>query len=244
MAEAPASVLDRHHFALRRLHSLTGIIPVGVFLINHLLTNATAWLSAHHFNSHVAWIHAMPFLLAIEIVGVFIPFAFHAIYGIVIAVQARPNAAQYGYADNWRYTLQRVTAWLTIPFLLIHLAHFRFAHWFGEMEYTHAVTMEGGFFVFTADAFLNWMPLWAWLTVYVIGLTAAVFHFCNGIVTFSITWGLVIGDDSRKRLSVAAGALALVLMTWGILSLYAMAQVDAAAPHEAAETVALLSVGG
>ena len=36
-----ASIFGRHEFAVRRLHSLTGLIPVGGFLVVHLATNAS-----------------------------------------------------------------------------------------------------------------------------------------------------------------------------------------------------------
>ena len=35
------SFLDRHHYLLRRLHSLTGIMPIGMFLVMHLTTNSS-----------------------------------------------------------------------------------------------------------------------------------------------------------------------------------------------------------
>jgi succinate dehydrogenase/fumarate reductase cytochrome b subunit len=33
--------LDRHYFLIRRLHSLSGVFPIGVFLFPHLLTNSS-----------------------------------------------------------------------------------------------------------------------------------------------------------------------------------------------------------
>ncbi len=32
---------DKYYFLIRRLHSLSGLIPVGVFLFVHLATNAS-----------------------------------------------------------------------------------------------------------------------------------------------------------------------------------------------------------
>jgi len=127
VADTAPGFLDRHHFLLRRLHSLSGIIPVGAFLINHLLANSTAFLGQKHFDHHIGIIHDLPWLVVIEFVFIFIPIAFHAIYGILIAWQGKLNQNQYPYMDNWRYTLQRITAYITIVFILVHLAHFRFA---------------------------------------------------------------------------------------------------------------------
>jgi succinate dehydrogenase / fumarate reductase, cytochrome b subunit len=224
VATAPG-LLDRNHFAMRRLHSLTGIIPIGAFLINHLLANSTAFLGRAEFNHHIELIHSLPWLLAIEIVFIFAPLAFHSLYGVAIAWQGQMNTSQYPYMDNWRYTLQRISAWIMIPFILIHLAHYRFANWFGYPAYA---SQEPEFFLLTQQGFLHmWLPTWSWMVIYAIGLTATVYHFCNGIVTFCITWGITVGVESRKKVSAVAGALAVVLMVWGVASLWALGRVNA-----------------
>ena len=125
--------------------------------------------------------------------------------------------------DNWRYLLQRITAYITIVFVVVHLLHYRLAHWFGIAgEYAAA---HDNFYAFTIESFqggLMGIPTTAWVIIYAIGLVATVFHFCNGIVTFCITWGITIGDESRKKMSVAAGALGALLLVWGVLSLVAL----------------------
>lgn len=222
MARAPSGFLDRHHFLLRRLHSLSGIVPIGAFLVNHLLTNSTAFLGPDHFDEHVKWIHDMPWLLALEVLFIFAPLAFHAIYGVVIALQGRSNASAYPYMDNWRYTLQRVTAWVTLVFIVGHLMHFRFAHWIGGAAYDYKAAYFA-FFNHTQSGFLDLLlPAWVWVAFYALGTVCAVYHFCNGIVTFCITWGITIGDRSRQYVSVGAAGLGVVLCAWGLLSLYAL----------------------
>ena len=91
MADSEAGLLDRNHFLMRRLHSLTGIVPIGLFLINHLLANSTAWLGAGHFNHHITLIHDLPWLKYIEVLFIFLPLAFHGLYGLLIAF---PGQAQ------------------------------------------------------------------------------------------------------------------------------------------------------
>lgn len=222
MADTALSCVDRNHFLLRRLHSLSGIVPVGAFLINHLLANSTAFLGPKHFDHHIGIIHDLPWLVVIETVFIFIPLAFHGAYGILIAWQGKLNQSQYPYMDNWRYTLQRITAYITIVFVLVHLAHFRFAYLFGGQEYGSAYP---AFFAFTQAGFLKgWLPTWVWMTLYSIGLVAAVYHFCNGIVTFCITWGITVGVAPRKKMSLAAGGLGVVLLAWGVLSLVAFSR--------------------
>src|SRR5215218_10456882 len=96
-------------FLLRKLHQLTGIVPLGMFFFVHMWTNSTALNGAESFNEHVQTIHDMPYLLFIEIFGIFVPLAFHSIYGILISGEARHNVSSYGYARNWFYVFQRVT---------------------------------------------------------------------------------------------------------------------------------------
>ena len=223
-ANANLSFLDRHHFLLRRLHSLSGIVPVGAFLINHLLANSTAFLGAKEFDHHIGLIHSLPWLLGIEVTFIFIPLAFHAIYGLAIAWEGKLNAQQYPYMDNWRYTLQRITAYIVFVFIIFHLLHFRFAWLLGGQPYGGGTEQ---FFGFTQRIFHSpdsWLPLWAWITIYAIGTTAAVYHFCHGIVTFCITWGITVGDEARKKVSWAALVLGLLLMTWTTSSLIGLSR--------------------
>ena len=37
--------------------------------------------------------------------------------------------------------------------------------------------------------------------LYVIGMFAAIFHFCNGITTFCMTWGITKGPRAQKAIS-------------------------------------------
>ncbi len=215
MTEGVERWVDRNHFLLRRLHSLTGVVPVGVFLIEHLFTNSMAFLGAEKFNEHVKWIHGLPYLLLLEILLIFAPLAFHAGYGVWIARTGQSNAHQYPWLDNWRYTLQRVTGWIALAFILVHLAHFRFAHWFGGPVYVGSHDPFG----LTQLGFGQVLPFGVWAAFYVIGLVSAVFHFCNGLCTFCISWGITVGDTSRRRVSIAAFGLGIVMVSWGVLSL-------------------------
>jgi succinate dehydrogenase / fumarate reductase cytochrome b subunit len=229
------SWLSRNHFLVRRLHSLTGIIPVGAFLIEHLLTNSLALRGPEAFNKQVQWIQEMPFLLALEVIFIFVPLAFHAIYGVAIALESKPNQNQYPYMDNWRYTLQRVTAWIAVVFILAHVLHFRFAYLFGGPVYSEAPG-ELKYYLLTWQGFRVVFPLGVWIAIYAIGTLAVIYHFCNGIATFCITWGITVGDKSRKRVLAGASVVGVILAIWAGMSLYAFAAKPL--PPQAADTVA------
>jgi succinate dehydrogenase / fumarate reductase cytochrome b subunit len=131
-------------FLLRKLHQLTGIVPLGIFFFVHMYTNSAAMNGAKSFNKHVQDIHDMPYLIFIETFGIFIPLLFHSIYGILISAEARPNAIGYGYARNWFYIFQRVTGVFLFVFLLFHLLNLRFGLIPGLASYGNPVAGNAG----------------------------------------------------------------------------------------------------
>ncbi|MFN2598652.1 MAG: succinate dehydrogenase, partial [Pyrinomonadaceae bacterium] len=94
-------------FLLRKLHQLTGIVPLGVFLLEHFYTNSKALTGANDFNNAVRDLQSIPYIIFVEIIGIFIPLIYHAVYGLFITWEARPNNLHYPYPRNWFYTIQR-----------------------------------------------------------------------------------------------------------------------------------------
>ena len=153
----------------------------------HLWTNSKAMLGPASFGHAVQEINSLPFLLAIETFGIFLPLAFHAIYGVVLAFQSSANVGAYGYPRNWMYVLQRVTGIIAFAFIVIHLKDFRVAKALGVMQY-------GGFF----DEIGNLLAVRWKALVYLLGMTAAVFHFANGLRTFFWSWGITVSERSQR----------------------------------------------
>lgn len=65
---------SKNEFYLRRLHSLLGIIPIGAFLIVHLMVNHQATQGAEAFNKAAGFMESLPFLLAAELILIYIQF--------------------------------------------------------------------------------------------------------------------------------------------------------------------------
>ncbi|MCG8404971.1 MAG: hypothetical protein MI923_07225 [Phycisphaerales bacterium] len=218
---------ERHRFLLRKLHSLSGIVPIGVFLFEHLLTNSMAFQGADKFNDAVHGIHDLPYLFALEFFGIFLPLAFHALYGIKIAMTAEPNVRAYPYMDNRRYFFQRLTGYIAFLFLIVHLLKFRFAHWIG---WGPEFIGSDDPFEITRRGLTEWepwgiaVPAFVTMTFYVIGLWAACYHFANGIWSFCISWGITVGEKAQKRVGMAAAAIGILFFVWGGLSLWAFAK--------------------
>ncbi|PWT92701.1 MAG: succinate dehydrogenase, partial [Blastocatellia bacterium] len=48
-------------FILRKLHQLTGIVPLGIFLLEHFYTNSKALDGAASFNDAVKDLQSIPY---------------------------------------------------------------------------------------------------------------------------------------------------------------------------------------
>ena len=104
-------------FVLRKLHQLSGIVPLGLFLLEHFYTNSKALTGPADFNDAVKDLQSIPYILLVEIGGIFIPLIYHAVYGLVITIESRPNNLSYPYPRNWFYLIQRITG-IILFFLL------------------------------------------------------------------------------------------------------------------------------
>ena len=91
-------------FYIRRLHSLCGIVPVGLFLLEHIFTNSMVLGGPAPFNAAVEHLASIPheIMLPLEICFILVPFLFHGLYGLYILMQAKNNVKSYGYARNWK----------------------------------------------------------------------------------------------------------------------------------------------
>ena len=203
------SAADRRAFLLRRLHSLSGVVPVGAFLCEHLWTNASALRGEAAFTHAVDEIQHLPALWALELFGIFLPLAFHALYGVKIALEGRPNVGAYPYARNWLYVAQRATGAITLLFVLFHLWEYRVQKWLFGMT-------AGSFYTELASHLSSTYGGVPWLALaYLVGLASAVFHFSNGLWGFLASWGVVVTARAQQRARWASWAAGVVLFGMG-----------------------------
>lgn len=204
------------HFVLRKLHQLTGVLPIGAFLLEHFYTNSKALGSASRsgrelYNDAVADLQSVPYILLVEVMVIFIPLVFHGVYGLVITYQGRPNVASYGFFRNWMYFLQRVTGVILFLFITFHVLNFRFGALPGLNEMAVADHPELAFDIVRSEFQNPWI-----LSLYIVGITSTVFHFANGLWLFLIDWGLAIGRRAQRSLGYACAVLGVVLAAVGI----------------------------
>ena len=198
-------------FVLRKLHQLTGIMPLGFFLLEHFYTNSKALTGAADFNSAVKDLQSIPYILFVEIGGIFIPLIYHAIYGMVITIEMRPNNLHYPYARNWFYTVQRVTGIILFFFIAFHVLNFRFGLIPGLNTVSVAHHPEQSFDIVSGE--FRRIPIFI---VYVVGITSTVWHLANGIWLFLVDWGITIGERAQRIAGYVCLGFGIVLLAVGI----------------------------
>lgn len=231
--------LERHYHLLRRLHSLSGVVPIGIFLLPHLTTNSSiVWgstLNAHKyapqygdgsagvatFQHEVDFIHNLPALIFIEIFVLWLPIAYHAILGVYFARSGRSNLDRYSYQGNLRYTLQRISGYLGVLFIFMHISSLRWGwtYWGFMPSFDANAAASTTAAHLQANYYLN-------AAFYAICVLALVYHFANGLWTAAITWGLTISKQAQQRWGYVCAAIGLSLAAAGLTAVVGFATLD------------------
>jgi succinate dehydrogenase/fumarate reductase cytochrome b subunit (b558 family) len=212
VSEPAASVslfhTSRRPFLLRKVHSLTGVAPVGLFLVFHLWTNAKAMQGQQRFDDAVGDISHMPYLVLME-AGILLPLLFHAGYGVKLALDGRHNVGRYGYSRNWMYTMQRVTGLLAFAFICFHLYEYWAQKVLGRMESQDFYPALCA----SMSSTVSGIPVIA--LVYVLGIAASTFHFANGLWGFCFSWGITVSRRSQRLSATVFGLVGLAVFLLG-----------------------------
>ncbi|WHY65902.1 succinate dehydrogenase cytochrome b558 subunit [Neobacillus sp. SuZ13] len=194
-------------FVYRRLHSLLGVIPIGIFVMQHLIVNHYATEGVESFNKAANFMGNLPFRYVLETVIIYLPILFHAIYGLYIAFTAKNNASQYGFFRNWMFLLQRVSGVITLIFITWHVWETRIAAAFGnEVNFQMMQDILSSPFMFG---------------FYVVGIISAIFHFANGLWSFLVSWGITVSPRSQVISTYVTIVIFLALSFVGVTTLLA-----------------------
>ncbi|NMD70688.1 succinate dehydrogenase [Bacillus sp. DNRA2] len=198
---------ENREFFYRRLHSLLGVIPVGLFLTQHLIVNHFATKGADAFNDASHFMENLPFKWFLETFVIFLPLLFHAIYGLYIAFTAQNNVGRFGFFRNWMFVLQRVSGVITLIFLAWHVWETRIAAAMGAKVN----------FDMMADILSN--PIM--LGFYIVGVVSAIFHFANGLWAFFVSWGITVSPRSQRISTYVTLGIFVALSIVGVRALLA-----------------------
>ncbi|MGZ0683087.1 succinate dehydrogenase cytochrome b558 subunit [Bacillus paralicheniformis] len=194
-------------FVYRRLHSLLGVIPVGIFLIQHLVVNHFAASGAEAFNNAAHFMENLPFRYVLEIFVIFLPLIYHAVYGVYIAFTAKNNANRFGFFRNWMFVLQRITGIVTLIFVSWHVWQTRIAAQMGA---------EVNF-----DMMADILSSPIMLGFYIVGVLSTIFHFSNGLWSFAVTWGITVSPRSQRIATFVTMGVFVVLSYVGLRAILA-----------------------
>ncbi|MBI4955271.1 MAG: hypothetical protein HY908_24825, partial [Myxococcales bacterium] len=193
---------------LRKLHSLSGVLPVGAFLVFHLWTNARALQGERAYGEMVDGLQRTPYLLVFEIL-LLASLGFHALYGVVLGLGARHNVRAYPHSRNWMYTLQRVTGLFALAFIGYHL----YTQWVGVTAGRVAPSELYASLCRDLSTTRGGVPLAA--LAYVLGIAACAFHFANGLWSFAVSWGIVISRRAQRRAAMLFGLVGIAVFVLG-----------------------------
>ncbi len=221
---APLRAGQGYSFWLRRLHSLSGIVPVGAFLFEHvLISNSAAIGGPAAYARQVRFLASLPLVPILELFGIWLPILFHALYGFYIWYRGETNIKEYPWTGNWMYTAQRWTGIIAFAYILWHTWTMRFTG-IDLHEYPGA-----SFGKVQAELFSP-----ALLAFYVVGLVCASWHFAYGIWLFAAKWGLTPGEKARQRFLAVCLAFFVVMSAVGLTSLYTFRERFAQQPTDPA----------
>ncbi|MEA2553699.1 MAG: succinate dehydrogenase / fumarate reductase, cytochrome b subunit [Fimbriimonadaceae bacterium] len=219
--------LTKENYFWHKVHSLTGIIPVGFYMLQHLTLNSFSLAGPAYFNGVIGFFEGMPFhfLFLLELVAIWLPLAFHAVYGLFIVNRASPNyfGGKYGWSQNRMYTFQRYSGVFLVFFLIYHVITTT-----GKKYFFHSA--EPIRFAAMQDLFTNHRLV---LLLYVLGVLCASYHLCYGIWNFCIRWGITISERAQLKVQRFAFWMFIVvtLLGWSALVGFLM-------PHGGSATTA------
>ena len=206
---APLRAGQGYSFLLRRLHSLSGVVPVGAFLVEHFVSNAFATRGPAAYAKQVEFLSSFPFVVGLELFGIWLPILYHALYGFYIWYRGESNVADYPWAGNWMYNAQRWTGAIAFFYMVWHTWHLRFT---GIHLLSHPDAAFG-------KVQAEFQSPWA-VAFYAAGIVCASWHFAYGLWLFAAKWGITTGDAARRRFGYVCLAIGLLFVTVGAATMY------------------------
>jgi succinate dehydrogenase / fumarate reductase, cytochrome b subunit len=197
---AAARAESKTSYLLDKLHSLSGVIPIGAFLLEHFWSNSYALVSVQKYNDVSLELQSIPWRIFVETAVLWLPILFHGFYGIYIWWSGKTNVIGHPWMSNWMYTLQRWSGIVAFVFIGWHVWTERFVG-HGRTNYADL-----------ANAMAN--P--TYLAFYVIGITAASFHLGNGLWNFACKWGITVSAPAQRAAAWFGAAVTVILTVVGI----------------------------
>jgi succinate dehydrogenase / fumarate reductase, cytochrome b subunit len=200
---------NRQGSSLKKLHSLSGVVPLGAFLVLHVWVTASIVGSRAVYDHQIGFLHSGLFGVLEPLV--ILPLLFHAFYGVVLAT--RPRDPEHTYGTDLMAGLQRASGVVVLLFVGLHLWEFRWQTW------THGLAESAYSTKLVADlSSTTWGVPWISLG-YIAGMAGSVFHLVNGMTSFCTRWGYTRTEatQARARLVFRIAGVLLFAISSGIV---------------------------
>jgi succinate dehydrogenase / fumarate reductase cytochrome b subunit len=194
---------------LRRLHSLSGVLPVGAFLVFHLGANFSATRGGAAYNEVARRLQGAPLVAALEIFVIAVPIAFHGIVGLYLMSAPRPALPRNPFLGSGAARLQRATGVVVFAFLLFH-------YWTTRLVQLRDHQSLNLFNQVQAAVANPWI-----FAFYIAGILSATFHLSNGLWSFAVDWGITDSPAAQRRMAFLSAAVFLALSVIGVRSIAA-----------------------
>jgi len=197
-------------FLWHKLHSLSGIVPIGAFVLEHLLSNFEALKGPIAYGQQVRFLNSLPLVRILEWVFIFLPILYHGCYGVWIWLRGKSNIVYYPWAGNWMYFVQRYTGLIAFAYIIQHVLRQRF------MGISLPENPGAAFHKVQMELANPWM-----LAIYVIAMIAVCWHFAYGIWLFTAKWGITPGVVARRRFGYICIAFGVLIAVLGLAGIWA-----------------------
>lgn len=205
---------SKENYFWHKLHSLTGVVPVGFYVLQHLTLNSFSIAGPDQYNRISDFFYSLPkhILLFLEFGVVLLPLTFHAVYGMFISNRAKPNylGSNYGWSQNRMFWLQRVSGIFLFVFIIFHV-----------ITTTGKVKLAGDHTVVDYAAMQSSFQSYFGLVLafYALGVLAASYHLAYGIWNFCIRWGITISEQAQARVQKFSFWMFVVVTFLGLAAL-------------------------
>jgi succinate dehydrogenase / fumarate reductase cytochrome b subunit len=194
---------------LRRAFSLTGLVPLGLFVVAHAALNAFALRGEDAFAAAEDAVASIPAMGLVEVLFVLLPLAVHGALGVWLWIARPAVLAATAYPPGFRAAM-RVTAIGALAFIVWHFLALRLHAPGGAIRGGALATLLARDLSSTSRG-VPWRGV-----AYLVGTGCAVFHVCVG------AWGAFVASPfgrARARspriaawVAIAGGAVLWTLM--------------------------------
>jgi succinate dehydrogenase / fumarate reductase cytochrome b subunit len=196
---------------LRRAFSLSGVVPLGAFLLVHVAVVASALGGIRSLAATEDGVGRLPALGLLEVVFVYVPLMVHGSIGAWLAASRTPAASPSPYPRAIASAM-RWTGVALLVFLVLHILELR-------LRGGHAARLDGGSdaAALVADLSSTWRGVPWWGLAYLTGTACVAFHFAVGLWGFFASTARGRARPEARRKAAWAAAFVAIAM-WATLA--------------------------